>query len=255
MWNEIVKNEVWEYDNFLHEETVEHIKHQMFQSGSTELAPGEAILPNFRNSGVNATTYNYTVHRTDIHKNKAMIDLYMDKINEVLEPLTETPVPKTDLEGLQLFTKSFSKRGWYDLHTEPINKYGPYAFMHFLSDEIGGHLVFPSRAGCEKHLENYPAQKSRWEDNIKLVESKGYPMRYLDDVVIKPQKNKCVVFAIGSAHYVTSLEGEVKENARPVVTGWPYATKDLIDGLDKHCNFNYYFDAEKHSQPKPEDCH
>ena len=43
MWNEIVKNEVWEYDNFLHEETVEHIKHQMFQSGSTELEPGEAI--------------------------------------------------------------------------------------------------------------------------------------------------------------------------------------------------------------------
>ena len=91
--------------------------------------------------------------------------------------------------------------------------------------------------------------------DIKLVESKGYPMRYLDDVVIKPEKNKCVVFAIGSAHYVTGLEGDIKENARPVVTGWPYATKELIDGLDQHCNFNYYFDAEKHAQPKPEDCH
>ena len=83
MWNEIIKNELWEYDNFLHEETVEHIKHQMFQSGSTELEPGEAILPNFRNSGVNATTYNYTIHRTDIHKNKEMINLYMDKIKAV----------------------------------------------------------------------------------------------------------------------------------------------------------------------------
>ena len=29
MWNEIVKNEVWEYDNFLHEETVEHIKKEI----------------------------------------------------------------------------------------------------------------------------------------------------------------------------------------------------------------------------------
>ena len=56
MWNEIVKNEVWEYDNFLHEETVEHIKKEMFKAGTTELEPGEAILPNLRNSGVNATT-------------------------------------------------------------------------------------------------------------------------------------------------------------------------------------------------------
>ena len=67
MWNEIVKNEIWEIDDFLNEETVEHIKKEMFKAGTTELEPGEAILPNFRNSGVNATTYNYTVHRTDIH--------------------------------------------------------------------------------------------------------------------------------------------------------------------------------------------
>ena len=99
MWNEIVKNEIWEMDDFLNEETVEHIKKEMFKAGSTELEPGEAILPNFRNSGVNATTYNYTVHRTDIHKNKIMIDLYMDKINEVLEPLTETPVGGSGASG------------------------------------------------------------------------------------------------------------------------------------------------------------
>ena len=67
-------------------------------------------------------------------------------------------MPTDNLEGLQLFTKSFSKRGWYDLHTEPINKYGPYAFQHFLSTENGGHLVFPSRHGCKMHLVAYPEQ-------------------------------------------------------------------------------------------------
>ena len=255
MWKEIVKNEIWEYDNFLHDETINQIKKNMSTAGTTELNPGEAILPNFRNSGVNATTYNYTIHRTDIHKNRILIDLYMNKINELLEPLTKTPVPTDNLEGLQLFTKSFSKRGWYDLHTEPINKYGPYAFQHFLSTENGGELVFPSRHGCEMHLVAYPDQKDRWQENIKLVNEKGYPMRYLNDTVIKPTYNKCVVFAIGSAHYVTPLEGEVLDTSRQVVTGWPYATKELINGLDKHCNFNYYFDAEKHAQPKPEDCH
>ena len=87
MWNEIVKNEIWEMDDFLNEETVEHIKKEMFKAASTELEPGEAILPNFRKSGVNATTYNYTVHRTDIHKNQKYIDIHMNKVNELLETL------------------------------------------------------------------------------------------------------------------------------------------------------------------------
>jgi len=95
----------------------------------------------------------------------------------------------------------------------PINKYGLYAFQHFLSTEDGGHLVFPSRHGCDLHLVAYPDQKTRWPENIKLVESKGHPVRYLDDILIKPVYNKCVVFAIGSAHYVTPLEGEVLETS------------------------------------------
>ena len=61
MWKELVKNELWEYDNFLDDNTIEQIKQNMSTAGKTELEPGEAILPNFRNSGVNATTYNYTV--------------------------------------------------------------------------------------------------------------------------------------------------------------------------------------------------
>ena len=254
MWKEIVKNEIWEYDNFLHDEIINQIKQNMSTAGKTELQPGEGILPNFRNSGVNATTYNYTIHRTDIHKNKILIDLYMNKINELLEPLTKTPVPTDNLEGLQLFTKSFSKRGWYDLHTEPINKYGLYAFQHFLSTEEGGQLVFPSKERIQKHLEKFPEQKDRWPENVRLVESKGYPVRYLDDILIKPVYNKCVVFAIGSAHYVTPLEGEVLETSRQVVTGWPYATKDLIESLDKNCNFNHYFDSEEYKKPVTE-CH
>ena len=28
MWNEIVKNEIWEIDDFINEETVEHIKRE-----------------------------------------------------------------------------------------------------------------------------------------------------------------------------------------------------------------------------------
>ena len=159
MWKEIVKNEIWEYENFLDNITINEIKEDMANVGKTELQPGEAILPNFRKSGVNATTYNYTVHRTDMHKNQKYINLYMNKVNELLEPITNTKVPTSNLEGLQLFTKSFTKRGWYDLHTEPINKYGLYAFMHFLSTEDGGELVFPSRHGCEMHLTAYPDQK------------------------------------------------------------------------------------------------
>ena len=133
MWKELVKNELWEYDNFLDDNTIEQIKQNMSTAGKTELEPGEAILPNFRNSGVNATTYNYTVHRTDIHRDRVLIDLYMGKVNELMQPLTETAVPMDNLEGLQLFTKSFSKRGWYDLHTEPIDKYGLcfYAFSFY----------------------------------------------------------------------------------------------------------------------------
>ena len=254
MWKEIVKNEIWEYENFLDDSTITEIKESMSNAGSTELQPGKGILPNFRKSGVNATTYNYTVHRTDMHKNQKYINLYMNKVNELLEPLTNTKVPTTNLEGLQLFTKSFTKRGWYDLHTEPINKYGLYAFQHFLSTEDGGHLVFPSRHGCDLHLVAYPDQKTRWPENIKLVESKGHPVRYLDDISIKPVYNKCVVFAIGSAHYVTPLEGEVLETSRQVVTGWPYATKDLIESLDKNCNFNHYFDSEEYKKPVTE-CH
>jgi hypothetical protein len=254
MWKELVKNEIWEYDNFLDDETIKEIKNGMSIAGKTELQPGEGILPNFRKSGVNATTYNYTVHRTDIHKDEKYINLYMNKVNELLEPLTNTKVPTTNLEGLQLFTKSFTKRGWYDLHTEPVNKYGLYAFMHFLSTEQGGELVFPSKQGTEKHLEMFPEQKERWPENIKLVESNGYPMRYLDDIMIKPVYNKCIVFAIGSAHYVTPLKGEVKQDSRQVVTGWPYATKDLIESLNQNCNFNHYFDSEEYTKPI-EQCH
>ena len=64
MWKEIAKNEIWEYENFLDNITINEIKEDMANVGKTELQPGEAILPNFRKSGVNATTYNYTVHDT-----------------------------------------------------------------------------------------------------------------------------------------------------------------------------------------------
>ncbi len=56
MWKELVKNEIWEFDNFLDNATIKEIKDDMTMAGKTELQPGEAILPNFRNSGVNATT-------------------------------------------------------------------------------------------------------------------------------------------------------------------------------------------------------
>ena len=63
-----------------------------------------------------------------------------------------------------------------------------------------------------------------------------------------------MVFAIGSAHYVTPLKGEVMKDSRQVVTGWPYATKDLIESLNQNCNFNHYFDSEEYKKPI-EQCH
>ena len=45
---------------------------------------------------------------------------------------------------LQFTTKTFNPKSIYNVHTERRDIYGDFVFVHYLTTEEGGELVFPN---------------------------------------------------------------------------------------------------------------
>jgi len=241
MWKQQIENEVWTYDNFFTEQQIQHLLTFVTNENKSVLEPTDAIKDSFRKSQVNPTLYKYQVHKSDI-RTSSIKDYVIDKFNDLVLPMTNKPARKENLNSLNLFLKSFRQGSKYDLHVEPMEKYGPFFMQIFLTDETKGALVLPTQEESNEYIKKNLDQKDAWQENCELVESQGYPVRYVGTRV-EPKRNRAMVMRVGSAHYVEDYEVKT-DLGRICVSGWPYAGDDLVADLNAHCRTDKYFKVE-----------
>lgn len=238
MWQEIAQDEVWIQDNFFSEAQISDLLEFVNNENKSVLEPSEGIKDSFRKSQVNPTLYKYQVHKSNI-RTSPVKDYIIDKFNLLSEQLVDKPARKENLNSLNLFLKSFRQGGNYDLHVEPYNKYGPFYMQIFLTSEHQGALVLPTFTEAQEYLNNHENQKSAWLENCDLVESNGFPVRYVGTKIL-PKRNTAMVMRVGSAHYVENYTVNT-QLGRVCVSGWPYAGDDLVSDLNKYCSTDKFF--------------
>ncbi len=246
MWNEIVKNEIWLYENYFSETFFNKINTLFVLEKSLELTPDDSIRECFRSSEVNPTLYSYRVHHEDIRDYKDILESVYSPLSQFFGENYFSSQYKETLNPLQLFLKSFSPKSFYDVHCEPVFRYGEFAFIIFLDNCRGGDLVFPNESQLKAYLAENPEQNLGLEETMELLNKKNESARLIGPMRIQPSRNVGVLFRVGSIHWVEPTQ-ETSILHRKCVTGWPFATSDLIEALDKHCKIKTHFDRETHS--------
>lgn len=243
MWKELIKNEVWLCEDFLPDVIEKELLAECKSSSTFSMAPGESIRDVFDGINVNPTLYDYDVRYVGIRENRTVTSLYFKRLNELFGLLDgDKPLCKLNKKlSLQLFAKSFSQTSFYEIHAEPVNRYGDFAFVHFLEDCDGGELVFPSPLELGELIRNDDRHKKAYEGTLKLFNRLGEDLRLIGPLVISPIAGHCVVFKVGSLHFVNAMN--LSTNSKRIsVTGWPFVTENLIKDLNKKCNLQYHFD-------------
>lgn len=189
--------------------------------------------------GVNNNSYDYVIYQYDIRKDLDIIGEIADRLDEILSNFGQSS-PRHQLNAMQCFVKSFGPNSHYDVHVESYEKYGHWGWIHFLSDEESGELIFPDQQQLDDHLAVNPNQVKTWEDNLDLLRSFGEENKLVGPFSIKPRRNTCILFRTGSAHWVSPML-EHCDLTRPTATGWPHASQRLLDDLNRNCRINENF--------------
>ena len=238
-WIEQVDNEIWTCDSFLRDSTVDTILKNMRNSTSKNLHRTDMMRQTLAEIGVNNNSYDYVIYQYDIRKDLDIIGEIADRLDEILLRYDES-APRQKFNAMQCFVKSFGPDSHYDVHVESYEKYGHWAWIHFLSDEESGELIFPDKTQLDKHLAENPIQVKTWEDNVELLRSFGEETRYVGPYSIKPKRNTCIFFRTGSAHWVSPMLNH-NDMTRPTATGWPHASQRMLEDLNRNCRINENF--------------
>jgi hypothetical protein len=240
-WVEQISNEIWTYENFLPDDMVDRILADMRQSKSKNLVQTKVMGTKLKNIGINYNSYDYVVYQYDIRHQTDIIGCIADRLDEKLLE-HNSHAPRVDLNAMQCFVKSFAEDSHYDIHVEPAYKYGEWAYIHFLSDEINGELIFPNQTMIDEYFLSHEDERSIYDNNLSLLQSYGEQTRIIGPFSITPSKNKCILFRTGSVHWANPV-AQINSLTRPTVTGWPHATSNMIADLDKNCNINEHMGA------------
>ena len=179
MWEELVQNEIWLSKSFMQESLLEEMKSQIASADRQRLSPGDSIRELFDSIDVNPTLYDYTVHHAGIRDSEEIVEYYKSQFNILFEKLGSERFSETNLSPLQLFAKSFSPQSFYEIHAEPIIKYGSMAFVHFLEDCDGGELVFPDKKMSNNFIQKSDTQAKALESTEAVFNRLGEKMRWV----------------------------------------------------------------------------
>lgn len=238
-WVERVAGEIWTTESFIPDDLCREVLAEMGGSTSKNLVNTDKMSAKLKSVDINYNGYDYIIYQYDIRKNNRVIGAIADSLDELLAQFGQT-APRHNLNAMQCFVKSFGPNSHYDLHVESIEKYGGWAFIHFLSDETSGSLVFPDQQMLDGYLARYPNQKSIWEDNVRVLESFGEKTGIIGPFEMFPRYNHCIAFKTQSAHWVEPMLN-ASGLTRPTITGWPHASQQMLSDLDRNCNINENF--------------
>lgn len=240
MWNEVIKNEVWINKNLLEEQMLVELFNRCSGSEVFNMRPGEGIKDLFASIQINPTLYDYTVHRANLRAEGArFFKAYSNSLNQVFTLFGLSFSAVESLMPLQFFAKSFTKASFYDLHAEPTSRYGDWAFVHFLEDCDGGELVFPSQEELNRMTREGEGKKN-FDATEKVFSVLSEKTRCIGSLEVTPSRNLCVLFRVGSYHYVKPPKGDLDQQRRSV-TGWPFVSPELIEDLNRTCDLSHHF--------------
>lgn len=240
-WIEKIPGEIWVTEEFLPKEMCYEVLDKIKNSETQILRSTEGIQRCFKSLDINYNTYDYIVYHYDIRTDAKVLNAVSDRLDELLM-LDGLKAPRENLNALQCFVKSFGTESHYDLHAESATKYGKWGFIHYLSDEDEGDLIFPDNKMLEEYLEAHPEQKETWEGNKKILESFGEKTSVIGPFVMKPRFNHCIFFKTQSAHWVEPMKNVKNDTiTRPTIIGWPHASKKMLDDLNRDTAIDEYF--------------
>lgn len=237
-WIEQIPNEIWTIDGFISDELCKEVLHEMSASTSKNLKNTKQMSAKLQTIGVNHNSYDYVIYQYDIRKQLHLITAIADSLDLILSKYGQT-APRENLNAMQCFVKSFSATSHYELHIESKKKYGNWAFIHFLSDEPDGALVFPDQTMINTRLDANTSEHAVYQDNISLLESFGESANVIGPFEIYPKYNTCILFRTGSAHWANPVTAHGL--TRPTITGWPHASQQMLSDLNRNCNINENF--------------
>jgi hypothetical protein len=238
-WVEQIPNEIWTIDEFIDDALCKDVLNSMHNSTRKNLVNTDQMSAKLQSIGINYNAYDYVIYQYDIRKASNIISAIADSLDIVLSKYGQS-APRENLNAMQCFVKSFGQHSHYDLHTESKTKYGDWAFIHFLSDEDSGDLIFPDQQMVDGYLKDNPDQVQVYQDNVDLLASFGEQSTTVGPFVMKPRYNHCILFRTGSAHWANTVS-TVNGLTRPTITGWPHASQQMLSDLNRNCNINENF--------------
>jgi hypothetical protein len=246
MWQEMVTNEIWVNNNFLNLSDLSALLDHCSKSISYRMCPGEKIRDTFDQLDINPTLYDYSVVHANIREQPRLIRLYQDALNDLFNCVSDLSFNTANPDMLQLFVKSFTPGSFYELHAEPVARYGPFAFIHFLEDCPGGELIFPSLQTLESIVSSEPAHKKSFDLTQSVFNRHNESLRCIGDCEIQPKKNCCVIFRVGSLHWVRRVPADAGLRYRRLsVSGWPFISQKLIRDLSENCGLSDRFNESQ----------
>ena len=201
MWNELIDNHLWSWDDFLSIGSFESVLSAINSSIRVEKDSHET------NHYVGITHYNYHVVKHNFRNNLTLVSEVLGKLNLLYQPLLGKVATADSLNGNALWAKVFNAGSNFEMHVETKETFGEVVFLLYLSDEIDGALILPDEA---------TARQQHWTSGFQDIYD-THPVDFVGPYKFLPKKNTCLVMRVETAHLVEPCTG-----LRPTLNGWSF---------------------------------
>jgi hypothetical protein len=219
-WQELEPNWLWQHDDFLADDEVQGLIDALNSVDSkTKDGAKEAHV-------ISRTLYHYNVFNDNLRNDPQTVDMIFDKLNAHFVAQGEKPAPKTNLNGIQFYTKSFDPgKGYYELHVENAELFGNFVFMLYLTDETDGEIVLPSKEDAHQDW------KPEFQQMVDTL-----PVHFVEKTIsVLPKRNRVVCMRVGAPHYVKKCSGR-----RMCISGWPYASDEYRNKIKSDSSTRFF---------------
>ena len=186
----LIKDNVWLIENFLETKEFEYLI-------------DEYVNKDHSMNHIDNTKYEPVMADTDMSYRVLSMKLYKPIYDTLREHNFD--IPEKQFHYLNMQYKKHLVNDSYALHSEDKKIYGDLAYIFYLTDEIDGDIVFPSK---DEAILSKGFQEMM---NLFEITFSEKTIRYT------PKKNTCLIMKTGLAHEVKKCSG-----TRDTIAGWPW---------------------------------